>query len=202
MNVRYALLPYMYTLFYHAHTAGETVMRALAWEFPNDPQLRGVDNQFMLGPALLTPRGVFPGVADGVSWYDHYTLARMDAQAGVDTTLDAPLEHFDVHLKDLYLDDGESLIQAATNFVQLSYASGVLNTRTARTGSTGTTVTLSATMKGEYRDGNALSNIIVAGAVGLPRGMSFHLDGNECSIAEIVMGYSNGVLHLSGFGGP
>ena len=32
MAVRYSLLGYMYTLFYHAHSQGETVMRALAWE--------------------------------------------------------------------------------------------------------------------------------------------------------------------------
>lgn len=38
MQIRYALLPYMYTLFYEAHTTGSTVMRALAWEFPNEPQ--------------------------------------------------------------------------------------------------------------------------------------------------------------------
>ena len=33
MNIRYQLLPYMYTLFYLAHNTGSTVMRALAWEF-------------------------------------------------------------------------------------------------------------------------------------------------------------------------
>jgi alpha-glucosidase len=38
MHIRYTLLPYMYTLFYEAHTTGSTVMRALAWEFPNEPQ--------------------------------------------------------------------------------------------------------------------------------------------------------------------
>ena len=38
MHIRYSLLPYMYTLFYEAHTTGSTVMRALAWEFPNEPQ--------------------------------------------------------------------------------------------------------------------------------------------------------------------
>jgi alpha-glucosidase len=32
MSVRYSLLNYMYTLFYYAHTKGDTVMRALAWE--------------------------------------------------------------------------------------------------------------------------------------------------------------------------
>lgn len=38
MQIRYSLLPYIYTLFYEAHTTGSTVMRALAWEFPNEPQ--------------------------------------------------------------------------------------------------------------------------------------------------------------------
>lgn len=33
MSVRYSLLNYMYTLFYYAHTKGDTVMRALAWEY-------------------------------------------------------------------------------------------------------------------------------------------------------------------------
>jgi alpha-glucosidase len=33
MSIRYQLLPYIYTLFYHAHIHAETVMRALAWEF-------------------------------------------------------------------------------------------------------------------------------------------------------------------------
>jgi len=58
--------------------------------------------------------------------------------------------------------------------------------------------TLSTRIKGEYRDGNALSNVTVAGAPDLPRGMSFRLDANKCSTAEVVMDYSNGVLHLSG----
>jgi alpha-glucosidase len=53
MKVRYSLLNYMYTLFYHAHTSGSTVMRALAWEFPSDESLRETYAQFMLGPALL-----------------------------------------------------------------------------------------------------------------------------------------------------
>jgi alpha-glucosidase len=33
----------MYTLFNNAHTTGSTVMRALAWEFPREPQLAGVE---------------------------------------------------------------------------------------------------------------------------------------------------------------
>jgi alpha-glucosidase len=75
MNVRFQLLPYMYTLFHLANIKGDTVMRALAWEFPNDPSLANVDRQFFLGhDILVTPvleqgatsvDGVFPGNGNG-----------------------------------------------------------------------------------------------------------------------------------------
>ena len=53
MNIRYSLAPYTYTLFHNANVAGETVLRALAWEFPNDASLKAVETQFMSGPAIL-----------------------------------------------------------------------------------------------------------------------------------------------------
>jgi alpha-glucosidase (family GH31 glycosyl hydrolase) len=53
MAIRYSLLPYLYTLFYQAHTSGSTVMRALSWEFTTDPTLAAVDNQFLLGPSIM-----------------------------------------------------------------------------------------------------------------------------------------------------
>lgn len=113
MNIRYSLLPYTYTLFHKAHKAGETVLRALAWEFPNDPQLAGVETQFMSGPAILvtpvlealvtTVRGVFPGVAQGTRWYDWYTLEEVDAAAGENKTLDAPIVHQPIHIRGGYI---------------------------------------------------------------------------------------------------
>jgi alpha-glucosidase len=109
MHIRYSLLPYMYTLFHQAHTTGSTVMRALAWEFPSEPQLAGVDNQFMLGPSILvTPvlepqvdsvNGVFPGIVDGEVWYDWYTGGKVEAEAGVNTSIPAPLGHIPVFVR-------------------------------------------------------------------------------------------------------
>lgn len=109
ISVRYSLLTYMYTLFYYAHTQGETVMRALAWEFPNDASLRAVDTQFLLGPSILvtpvlepnvdTVRGVFPGIGAGTRWYDWYTLAEVQAQPQQNVTLSAPLEVINVHVR-------------------------------------------------------------------------------------------------------
>jgi len=109
MAIRFQLLPYMYTLFYHAHTTGATVMRALAWEFPNDPSLASADRQFFLGPAILvTPvlvqgatsvDGVFPGVGKGEVYYDWYTHSPVSAKAGENVTIPAPLGHIPVFIR-------------------------------------------------------------------------------------------------------
>ena len=113
MSIRYSLLPYIYTLFHLAHTQGETVLRALAWEFPNEEYLKGVGNQFMLGPAILvTPvlqplvtqvKGVFPGVSvnasEGTVWYDWYTLQQVKVKPKENKTLDAPLKKINVHVR-------------------------------------------------------------------------------------------------------
>lgn len=117
MDVRFRLLPYQYTLFYAAHKRGETVLRALSWNFPNDESLKSIDNQFMLGPSILiTPvlapllrasQGVFPGVPD-TRWYDWYTLEEVQAKPSQNVTLDAPLEHIPVHVR------GGSIIASQT----------------------------------------------------------------------------------------
>jgi alpha-glucosidase len=126
VDIRYSLLPYTYTLFHHANTKGETVLRALSWEFPNDPSLKAVETQFMSGPALLvTPvlaplatsvQGVFPGIADGQTWYDWYTLEAVNASAGENKTLDAPLEHQPIHIRGGFVIP----VQAAQNTTAMS----------------------------------------------------------------------------------
>lgn len=113
MNIRYSLLPYTYTLFHQAHTMGETVLRALAWEFPDEPQLAAVETQFMSGPALLitpvlaplatTVKGVFPGIASGTQWYDWYDYSKVSAKPGENITLSAPTTHQPIHIRGGYI---------------------------------------------------------------------------------------------------
>ena len=115
MAIRYALLPYMYTLFALAHDSGSTVMRALAWEFPSEPWLANADRQFLLGDALMvtpvlvqgaeTVDGVFPGVGDGRTvWYDWYNhSAIVDVTPGQNITLDAPLGHIPLFVRGGYV---------------------------------------------------------------------------------------------------
>jgi alpha-glucosidase len=110
MAARFQLLPYMYTLFYNANQKGDTVMRALAWEFPNDPSLANADRQFFLGPSILvTPvldqgadsvMGVFPGLFEGTDiYYDWYTHTPIPVPASKNTTIAAPLGHIPVFIR-------------------------------------------------------------------------------------------------------
>ena len=89
---RYALLPYLYTLFRDAATTGAPVARALWTVFPRDAATATVDNALMLGPALLVQPVTRAGAAServylpaGV-WYDHDTLAPVAGPR----TLDVP----------------------------------------------------------------------------------------------------------------
>jgi alpha-glucosidase len=112
MNIRYSLLPYVYTLFYNAHTTGSTVHRAMVWEFPSEPTLASADRQFMLGPSLLitpvlepladTVNGVFPGSSSGTIWYDWYNqtaITNPAAKASENVTIYAPLGHIPVYVR-------------------------------------------------------------------------------------------------------
>ncbi|KAK2096764.1 hypothetical protein P7K49_025798 [Saguinus oedipus] len=79
LNIRYTLLPYLYTLFFRAHSRGDTVARPLLHEFYGDNNTWDVHQQFLWGPGLLiTPvleegvEKVMAYVPDAV-WYDYET---------------------------------------------------------------------------------------------------------------------------------
>ena len=109
MRIRYALLPYLYTLFYEAHVRGDTVMRALAWEFPNDPSLADFDRQFMLGPAIMVAPVLEEGATSvhvyfpcGAKWYDWYSLTEAvkgTSTSGRDRRVEAPVTHIPVFIR-------------------------------------------------------------------------------------------------------
>ncbi|KAM9777556.1 LOW QUALITY PROTEIN: neutral alpha-glucosidase C [Neosynchiropus ocellatus] len=61
---RYCLLPYWYTVFHQSHTSGAPVLRPLWVEFPQDTATFDLDNQYMIGGALLVRPVTDPGVAD------------------------------------------------------------------------------------------------------------------------------------------
>ncbi|KAF8547986.1 glycoside hydrolase family 31 protein [Imleria badia] len=106
---RYSMLPYWYTLFANASTNGLPPVRALFYEFPNEPELFNVDRQWLIGsdilvtpvltPGATTVDGIFPGRGN-VVWRDWWTHAAVDATPGANTTLSAPISHINVHIRD------------------------------------------------------------------------------------------------------
>ncbi|KAI9066533.1 glycoside hydrolase family 31 protein [Trametes sanguinea] len=109
IQVRYSMLPYWYTLFANASMHGAPPVRALFFEFPDEPELFGVDRQYLIGrdilvtpvltPNVTTVDGIFPGRGRTI-WRDWYTHEVVNATAGANTTLSAPLGHINVHIRD------------------------------------------------------------------------------------------------------
>ena len=52
-ELRYRLLPYIYSAAWGVTRNGETLMRSLPLEFSSDAGARSISDQFMFGPALL-----------------------------------------------------------------------------------------------------------------------------------------------------
>ncbi|XP_078720440.1 neutral alpha-glucosidase C-like [Lampetra fluviatilis] len=85
--LRYSLLPYWYTQFYRAHRTGQPVMRPLWVEFPSDEETFVLEDQYMIGNALLarpvtednvdTVQVYLPGRSE--AWYDIHNHKRYPA---------------------------------------------------------------------------------------------------------------------------
>ncbi|GIY46213.1 lysosomal alpha-glucosidase [Caerostris extrusa] len=95
LQMRYLLLPYLYTLFAHSHVFGETVARPLFFEFPEDKNTYPIDEQFLWGPALMIIPVLYEG-ATNVSayfpkgrWYE--STGRLINSSGEKISFQVPL---------------------------------------------------------------------------------------------------------------
>lgn len=214
MNIRFQLLPYMYTLFFQAHRTGSTVMRALGWEFPNDPSLTDIDTQFFLGPAILvTPvlsqgatsvNGIFPGASRGEIYYDWYNQSAVQDTTG-NVTISAPLGHIPVYIRGGHILATQAMAHTTRDARKTPWSLIVaLNSFSTSTGELylddGETVEPSATLivdlaassnaiyasaRGSYKDTNPLANITILGAGRRPGHVTF----NGQAIAESNVAY-------------
>uniref|UniRef100_A0A670XY36 Lysosomal alpha-glucosidase-like n=1 Tax=Pseudonaja textilis TaxID=8673 RepID=A0A670XY36_PSETE len=105
LELRYTLLPLLYSLFHRAHLQGDTVARPLFFEFPKDEATYAVEKQFLWGRVLLVTPVLEPG-ADSVTgyfpkgiWYDYYTGSSVNS-SGESLKMAAPLDHINVHLRE------------------------------------------------------------------------------------------------------
>uniref|UniRef100_A0A8C1Q5H6 alpha-glucosidase n=1 Tax=Cyprinus carpio TaxID=7962 RepID=A0A8C1Q5H6_CYPCA len=104
LNIRYTLLPYLYTLFYKAHVNGETVLRPMMHEFYSDSETWGVHSQFLWGAHLLITPVLDPGVENveayipDAIWYDFEKEERItDRKEKVNLNL--PADKLGLHLR-------------------------------------------------------------------------------------------------------
>ena len=52
-NLRYRLMPYIYSLSWKVTNEGYTLMRSLAFDFRNDEGIKNIPDQYMFGPAFM-----------------------------------------------------------------------------------------------------------------------------------------------------
>jgi alpha-D-xyloside xylohydrolase len=103
-ELRYRLLPYIYSAAWGVTKYGETLMRALPLEFFSDPRAQAVSDQFMFGPALLinpvtaegaTHRSIY--LPAGHDWVDFWTGKRISGGQTIDA--EAPLDRMPMYAK-------------------------------------------------------------------------------------------------------
>ena len=103
MKLRYNLMPYLYSLAGAVHFEDYTMMRGLPMDFPGDPKVRDLSDQWMFGPALM-PCPVYEYKARSrevyfpeCGWYDFYTGAYI--AGGQTLTADAPYERIPLYVR-------------------------------------------------------------------------------------------------------
>jgi alpha-D-xyloside xylohydrolase len=93
-NLRYRMLPYIYSLAGGVTQGGGTMMRPLVMDFQNDVKARDITDEYMFGPAFLVSpvttyqarsRSVYLPPTSG-NWYDFWTGAYTEGGQ----TIDAP----------------------------------------------------------------------------------------------------------------
>ena len=104
MQLRYRLMPYLYSLAAAVHFEDGTMMRGLPMDYPRDPEVRDLSDQWMLGPALM-PCPVYEYKARSREvyfpeggWYDFYTGKFI--QGGRRITVEAPYERMPLFVRE------------------------------------------------------------------------------------------------------
>jgi alpha-D-xyloside xylohydrolase len=117
-QLRYRLMPYIYSLAWKVTSEGYTIMRPLVFDFQNDAMVYGIKDQFMFGPALL----VNPVTATGATsrslylpagtWYDFWTGST--TTGGTTTNANAPLSQIPIYVRGGSIVPMGPMIQYAT----------------------------------------------------------------------------------------
>jgi len=103
IELRYRLLPYLYTLFWEAATTGAPILRPLLYHFPNDPNTYTLYDQVLLGPSLMAAPIYRPGVEHRAvylpsgKWYDWWSGELYEGSTHI--LAHAPLERMPLYVR-------------------------------------------------------------------------------------------------------
>ena len=97
LRLRYQLMPYIYSLGYQTWLTGAPYMRALFMDFPNDPRVAQIRDEYMFGPDFLVAPVTDQGMTSrrvylpaGADWYNYWTDEMV--KGGQTITVAAPIE--------------------------------------------------------------------------------------------------------------
>jgi alpha-D-xyloside xylohydrolase len=112
-NLRYRLMPYLYSLSWKVTNENYTIMRSLAFDFKDDAAIQNIPDQYMFGPAFLvnpvteqlysvpnsknikkTRKVYLPKAAN---WYDFWTGKLIPGGQTIDAA--APIETLPLYIK-------------------------------------------------------------------------------------------------------
>jgi len=94
LELRYQMLPYLYSAVRECATTGMPILRALWLHFPEDPKAVACPDQYLWGKNLLVAPVVEKGAATrrvylpNSSWYDFWTKQRIDGPCEIDRPVD------------------------------------------------------------------------------------------------------------------
>ncbi|MDQ6901416.1 MAG: DUF5110 domain-containing protein [Bacteroidota bacterium] len=103
-NLRYRLLPYIYSLSAKVTMDNYTIMRSLAFDFRNDAAIYSIPDQYMFGPAFMVSpvtesnskiKNVY--LPKGTKWYDFWKGNKLEGGQSVIT--DAPIDILPLYVK-------------------------------------------------------------------------------------------------------
>jgi alpha-D-xyloside xylohydrolase len=105
LDLRYRLLPYLYSTAWQVTSGGTTFMRPLVMDFPKDPQVLGIGNQYLFGPAIMVTPVTTAGAttqsvylpASSAPWYNFWTGAT--SPAGQSVAVATPVETVPLFVK-------------------------------------------------------------------------------------------------------
>jgi alpha-glucosidase len=91
LDLRYQLLPYIYSLGHEAYRTGAPIMRPLVMEFPDDTAVANMTDEWLLGKGLLAAPILDSGGSRGIyfpndTWYDYYTGEKIEGPRTIQVT--------------------------------------------------------------------------------------------------------------------